>query len=72
MCHRVLRDYSLLVGGSTGSVITGVLRYANKFKASDVVIAISPDLGTKYMETIYNPEWVLNHFNEQYYGFPNH
>ncbi len=58
MCSRLLNDYSLLFGGSTGSVVAAVLSYWNKFKEGDVVVAISPDFGHKYLETIYNPDWV--------------
>ena len=62
-CYRLLNDYSVPFGGSTGSVVAGMLTYANKFKQGDTVICISPDFGHKYMDTIYNPEWVENKFH---------
>lgn len=62
-CYRLLHDYSVPFGGSTGSVIAGMLTYANKFKQDDTIICISPDFGTKYLDTVYNPEWVKSKFH---------
>ena len=62
-CYRLLNDYSILVGGSTGSVVAGMLTYANRFNQGDIVICISPDFGHKYMDTVYNPSWVENKFH---------
>ena len=60
MCHRLLKQYGLFCGGSTGSVIAGVLSYADRFHADDTIIALSPDNGDKYLNTIYSMDWVNN------------
>ncbi|MBY6263496.1 2,3-diaminopropionate biosynthesis protein SbnA [Azospirillum sp. 412522] len=59
MCHRLARRHGLLLGGSTGSVLAAVAADADRFDAGSTVVAISPDLGDKYLETIFSPDWVL-------------
>jgi N-(2-amino-2-carboxyethyl)-L-glutamate synthase len=62
MCHRLAREYGLLLGGSTGTVMAAIVNRRNDIPPSSTVVAISPDLGDKYLETIYSPEWVSTHF----------
>jgi len=57
-CLSFVRDYQLLVGGSTGAVLSAIRNTSSEFRAGDTVVAISPDLGDRYLDTIYNPEWV--------------
>ncbi len=58
MCHMLVRRHGLLLGGSTGSVLAAITRDRRRFSNDSLVVAISPDLGDKYLETIYSPEWV--------------
>lgn len=57
-CLEFVRDYHLLVGGSTGTVLAAVRQLAPEFSRGDTIVAISPDLGEKYLDTIYDPAWV--------------
>ena len=57
-CLSFVRDYHLLVGGSTGTVLAAVRRLAAEFRPGDTIVAISPDLGEKYLDTVYDPIWV--------------
>jgi cysteine synthase A len=57
-CLSFVRDYHLLVGGSTGTVLAAVQRMAPEFAPGDTIVAISPDLGEKYLDTIYDSAWV--------------
>jgi N-(2-amino-2-carboxyethyl)-L-glutamate synthase len=57
-CLSFVRDYHLLVGGSTGTVLAAVQRLAPEFTPGDTIVAISPDLGEKYLDTIYDSAWV--------------
>ena len=57
-CLSFVRDYHLLVGGSTGTVLAAVQRLAPEFMPGDTIVAISPDLGEKYLDTIYDSAWV--------------
>jgi N-(2-amino-2-carboxyethyl)-L-glutamate synthase len=57
-CLSFVRDYHSLVGGSTGTVLAAVQQLAPEFSRGDTIIAISADLGEKYLDTIYDPAWV--------------
>ena len=48
----------LLVGGSTGTVLAAVQQLAPEFSRGDTIVAISADLGEKYLDTVYDPAWV--------------
>ncbi len=57
-CLSFVRDYHLLVGGSTGTVLAAVQQLAPEFAPGDTIVAISADLGEKYLDTIYDAAWV--------------
>lgn len=58
-CHRLARS-GFLFGGSTGTVVTGALRWLDRHHPGEDVpaVAISPDLGDRYLDTIYRTAWV--------------
>ncbi|GAB3488185.1 2,3-diaminopropionate biosynthesis protein SbnA [Amycolatopsis cihanbeyliensis] len=62
MCRRIARRYGLLVGASTGTVLTAVERFAPTLPRGARVVAISPDLGDKYLGTVYSPSWIAEHY----------
>jgi len=57
-CHSFVRDHHLLVGGSTGTVLAAVKELTSDFSRGDIIVAISADLGERYLDTIYDPTWV--------------
>jgi 2,3-diaminopropionate biosynthesis protein SbnA len=57
-CRSFVRDYHLLIGGSTGTVLAAVEQLAPQFAPGDTIVAISADLGEKYLDTVYDPDWV--------------
>jgi N-(2-amino-2-carboxyethyl)-L-glutamate synthase len=59
-CLSFVRDHHLLVGGSTGTVLAAVQQLAPEFTPGDTIVAISADLGEKYLDTIYDAAWVEN------------
>jgi N-(2-amino-2-carboxyethyl)-L-glutamate synthase len=61
MCRQLARQ-GVLLGGSSGTVLAGVQRFASQVPPGACVIAISPDLGDRYADTIYNDDWVDTHF----------
>ena len=64
-CHR-LAGRGFLLGGSTGTVVHGAMTWLAAHHAEDVTaVAISPDLGRPYLDTIYQPDWVLDHFGAE-------
>ena len=60
-CRLFALRHGLLVGGSTGSVLAALRRVAPSFRKDDVVVAISPDLGGRYLNTVYDDAWVSAH-----------
>ncbi|WP_035800030.1 2,3-diaminopropionate biosynthesis protein SbnA [Kitasatospora mediocidica] len=58
-CHTLARG-GFLFGGSTGTVVSGALKWlARNRPGQDVTaVAISPDQGDRYLDTIYQTNWV--------------
>jgi cysteine synthase A len=67
MCRELLHDYSLFVGGSSGAVYAAIKKYfSNNIPDHPVnVLAIFPDSGWKYLNTIYNDNWSCLTVNNQ-------
>ena len=62
MCRR-LAKHGFLFGGSTGTVVFAALNWLKQHNANDLTaVAVAPDLGERYVDTIYNNEWVNDHF----------
>ncbi|KKN68898.1 hypothetical protein LCGC14_0446840 [marine sediment metagenome] len=53
-----LRHADFYVGGSSGAVWAAIHKKAHHFVAQDIVIALFPDGGRMYEETIYSPAWL--------------
>jgi len=62
MCNYVLKKYGLFLGGSTASVLYAIKEYASKIPYGAKVVGISADFGEKYIDTIYNTDWVKEKF----------
>lgn len=58
MCRYLARTHGLLCGGSTGTVLTAAYAWSEHIGRDDVVVAIAPDSGERYLDTIYNDDWV--------------
>lgn len=59
-CRR-LAECGFLLGGSTGTVVSGALSWLARHRQPDddlTAIAVAPDLGERYVDSIYNEEWV--------------
>jgi 2,3-diaminopropionate biosynthesis protein SbnA len=59
-CRLLLRHETLLCGGSSGAIVVALHSYAQKIPAGANVVAILPDRGDRYLDTIYNETWVTN------------
>ncbi|MGW1894589.1 2,3-diaminopropionate biosynthesis protein SbnA [Streptomyces sp. NPDC002004] len=59
MCHR-LAGSGFLFGGSTGTVVSGAAQWLDRQPARPdrTAVAISPDLGERYLDTVYQTNWV--------------
>lgn len=70
MCHR-LAARGFLFGGSTGTVVAGAgewLGRPGEDRAGLVTVAISPDLGERYLDTVYQSNWVQALYGDELAG----
>ena len=59
MTRRLAKEEGLFVGWSCGSAVHGALEYAREhLRASDTMVIVLPDHGTRYLGKIYNDEWM--------------
>jgi N-(2-amino-2-carboxyethyl)-L-glutamate synthase len=64
-CHQLARR-GFLFGGSTGTVVSGAVGWLAEHGTPDMTaVAIGPDLGERYLETIYRPDWVEEHYGAE-------
>lgn len=64
-CHR-LASRGFLFGGSTGTVISGAESWLADTGRDDLTaVAIAPDLGERYLETIYQTEWLRDAYGDE-------
>lgn len=62
MCRFLARSNGVLVGGSTGTVLAAVSDWRTRLPAGARVVAIGPDGGDRYLDSIYDDDWVASHF----------
>ncbi|RRV10716.1 2,3-diaminopropionate biosynthesis protein SbnB [Pseudomonas sp. v388] len=68
MCRILARTKGLLVGGSTATVIAAVHAWRERIQPGAVVVALSPDWGERYLDTLYDDQWVERHFGAEVLG----
>ncbi|KOX03063.1 cysteine synthase [Streptomyces sp. NRRL B-3648] len=63
-CHRMARR-GFLFGGSTGSVVSAATGWLARHGTRDLTaVAIAPDLGERYLDTIYQTNWLQDLYGE--------
>ncbi|MBV8199797.1 MAG: 2,3-diaminopropionate biosynthesis protein SbnA [Acidobacteria bacterium] len=63
-CRRLLRKEAILAGGSSGGVMSGFDKLQHEIPAGATCVAILPDRGERYLDTLYDDRWVRDHFGE--------
>jgi cysteine synthase A len=63
-CRRLARTEAILAGGSSGGVITAVDRMRNEIPEGSTVVALLPDRGERYLDTIYSDDWVRENLGD--------
>jgi cystathionine beta-synthase len=58
MTRRIPREEGIFAGNSAGSAMAGLLQMKDRFKATDVVVVIFHDHGTRYLGKMYNEDWM--------------
>ena len=57
-CPRLAR-HGFLFGGSTGTVVSGAMDWlAGHNKPGLTAVAVAPDLGERYLDTVYQTNWL--------------
>ena len=63
-CHRMARS-GFLFGGSTGTVVSGAAEWLARHDTRKLTaVAISPDLGERYLDTLYQTNWLVDAYGE--------
>src|SRR3712207_2204065 len=63
-CHRLARR-GFLFGGSTGTVVSGATSWlARNGQDGLTAVTIAPDLGERYLDTVYQPAWVQDLYGD--------
>ncbi len=61
-CRYLVSRYGLLAGGSTGTVLAGIKKYKGEIDPGSTVVAISPDMGWQYVNSVYSHEWTASKY----------
>jgi cystathionine beta-synthase len=62
MARRLSREEGMFVGWSSGSAMHGALEYAREhLKKNDIMVVLLPDHGTRYLNKVYNDNWMKDH-----------
>ncbi|MFL6202788.1 MAG: 2,3-diaminopropionate biosynthesis protein SbnA [Thermoanaerobaculia bacterium] len=63
-CRRLVAREAILAGGSSGGVLSAVEKLKDRIPDGAVCVAILPDRGERYLDTLFSDEWVREHFGE--------
>jgi len=61
-CRRLVRHEAILAGGSSGGVIVAIERLREEIPLDATCVAILPDRGERYLDTVYSDDWVQSQF----------
>ena len=59
-CRQLMAREAILAGGSSGGVLSAVSKLQDRIEAGSTCVAILADRGERYLDTVYNDEWVRN------------
>jgi 2,3-diaminopropionate biosynthesis protein SbnA len=63
-CHRLARS-GFLFGGSTGTAVSGATDWLAQHDGRELTaVTIAPDLGERYLDTIYQTNWVQDLYGD--------
>jgi len=62
MTRKLAKEEGMFVGWSSGSAVFGALEFAKEnLKDGDIMVVLLPDHGTRYLNKIYNDNWMKDH-----------
>ncbi|MFD5429587.1 2,3-diaminopropionate biosynthesis protein SbnA [Streptomyces sp. NPDC127084] len=69
-CHRLAR-HGFLFGGSTGTVVSGAMGWLDRHERPGLTaVAIAPDLGERYLDTVYQANWLEDLYGDELFNAP--
>ena len=63
-CRRLMTREAILAGGSSGGVMRAVEQLAPGMAPGTVCVAILPDRGGRYLDTVFSDRWVEEHIGD--------
>lgn len=63
-CRRLVQREAILAGGSTGGIVSALARVKDDIHEGASCVMIFPDKGERYLDTIYDDDWVAEHFGD--------
>ncbi|HEX2269399.1 MAG TPA: 2,3-diaminopropionate biosynthesis protein SbnA [Pyrinomonadaceae bacterium] len=63
-CRRLAKKEALLCGGSSGAVLSAIGMVRHRFPRNSNCVAIFPDRGERYLDTIYSTSWVQDNLGD--------
>lgn len=69
LCHELAQKEGMLLGASTGAIVAAGMHAAKIMPEGSNILMINPDRGDRYLETIYDPNWLKsNNFSRLDYA----
>jgi len=59
-CRELLAREGIFAGGSSGSIVAALAKLLPSLRPSSTVVTVFPDRGDRYMDTVYDEQWVAN------------
>lgn len=63
-CRRLAAREAILAGGSSGAVVAALAAMRERIRDAAACVLILPDRGERYLDTIYDDEWVAGRFGD--------
>ena len=63
-CQLLREREGMLIGGSSGALVAALHKLKKQIPTNSSVVLLFPDSGERYLDTIYNEEWVQQTFKE--------
>ncbi|WP_256760617.1 2,3-diaminopropionate biosynthesis protein SbnA [Cohnella sp. WQ 127256] len=64
-CLELVQSEAIMAGASSGGVIAAIRAMQDEIPAGAICVAILPDRGERYLDTVYNEEWVRQHVGSE-------
>lgn len=63
-CRRLATREAIVAGGSSGAVVSALATMRDRIPAGATCALVFPDRGERYLDTIYDDDWVAAHFGD--------